>query len=384
MRFAIDAHAIGQHLTGNEVYIRSLMQSFCTMEDPDRFVAYLSKREAAREIPAGVTTRLVSENPFTRLGWDLPGHLRRDRPWLLHVQYTAPLWCPVPVVASVHDVSFLEHPEFFSRSRVFQLRQTVSRTVRAAERILTVSEFSRRSIERHYPDARGKTVVVHNAVAPHFRPMNRKQARERVRAQFGVEGPFVLNVGDLQPRKNQRGLIRAFEELVRQYPQLPHDLVLVGQNKWEAPLVRQAAERSPLASRIHFTGWVEDRALRELYCACDLFVFPSFYEGFGIPILEAMACGAPVACSGTSAMPEVADGAGVFFDPHSTEEIMRAMRDTLLDGELRRRMERLGQQRAAAFHWDRAAEQTLRVYREVAGIEVEAESLQAKPARAAR
>ncbi len=383
MRFAIDAHAIGQHLTGNEVYIRSLMRSFCAYEDPARFVAYLSKPEASSDIPTGIATRLVSENPFTRLGWDLPLHLRRDRPALLHVQYTAPLFCPVPVVASVHDVSFLEHPAFFSRARVFQLRRTVSRTIRSAARILTVSEFSRRSIERHYPEAAGKTAVIHNAVAPHFRPMNRSQAHDKVRAQFGFSHPFVLNVGDLQPRKNQTGLIRAFEELIRHHPQLPHHLVLVGQNKWAAPIVRHAAEKSPLSSRIHFTGWVDDAALRLLYCACDLFVFPSFYEGFGIPILEAMACGAPVACSSTSAMPEVADGAGVFFAPDSTEEMTRAMRDTLLDSELRSRMERLGQQRAAAFHWDHAALQTLNVYRDVAGLDA-MPSLAAKPARAAR
>lgn len=384
MRFAIDAHAIGQHLTGNEVYVRSLMRSFCALEDPARFVAYLSKPEATAEVPDGVATRLVSENPFIRLGWDLPLHLRRDRPALLHVQYTAPLFCPMPVVASVHDVSFLEHPEFFSTARVFQLRRTVSRTIRSAARVLTVSDFSRRSIERHYPEAVGKTVVIHNAVAEHFRPMNRAQAKDKVRAQFGFSHPFVLNVGDLQPRKNQTGLIRAFEELIRQYPQLPHHLVLVGQNKWEAPLVRQAAEKSPLAARIHFTGWVDDASLRQLYCACDLFVFPSFYEGFGIPILEAMACGAPVVCSSTSAMPEVADGAGVFFEPHSTEEMTRAMRDTLLDSELRARMERLGQQRAGAFHWDRAAEQTLNVYRDVAGIPARQPSLAARTARAAR
>ncbi|MBL8221450.1 MAG: glycosyltransferase family 4 protein [Bryobacterales bacterium] len=149
-------------------------------------------------------------------------------------------------------------------------------------------------------------------------------------------------------------------------------------------MVRQAAEKSPVGGRIHFTGWVDDAALRLLYCACELFVFPSFYEGFGIPILEAMACGAPVACSATSAMPEVADGAGVFFQPHSTEEMSRAMRDTLLDAELRARMERLGQQRAAAFHWDRAAEQTLNVYRDIAGHAAMQPSLAADAARAAR
>src|SRR4029079_2825570 len=152
---------------------------------------------------------------------------------------------------------------------------------------------------------------------------------------------------DLQPRKNHIGLIHAFEETIRAYPQLPHELVLVGKESWFAPQVRRVAERSPLADRIRVRGAVADEALRFLYGACDLFVFPSFYEGFGLPILEAMACGRAVACSKTSAMPEVADGAAVLFDPYSTEQMTRAMSDLLRDAELRTRMERLGQQRAA-------------------------------------
>ena len=119
--------------------------------------------------------------------------------------------------------------------------------------------------------------------------------------------------------------------------------------------MRRVAERSPLADRIRFTGWVGDEDLRFLYGACDLFVFPSFYEGFGLPILEAMACGRAVACSNTSAMPEVANAAAVQFDPHSVHEIARAMQDLLLDHELRTRMERLGLKRAARFHWTRTA-----------------------------
>ncbi|MBL8233163.1 MAG: glycosyltransferase family 4 protein [Bryobacterales bacterium] len=367
MRFAIDAHAIGQHLTGNEVYIRNLLDRFVAVDPDAEFIAYLSAEEAARQLPGRIRHRSVSANPFVRLGWELGRKVNAERAALLHVQYTAPLWCNVPLVVSVHDVSFLEHPEFFSASRVTQLQQTVKRTVKKAARVLTVSEFSRAAIERHYPEARGKTLVTPNAVSATFRPMQRDQARARVQQELGIPSPFLLNVGDLQPRKNQTGLIRAFEEFVRNNPSQPHHLVVAGQSKFDGDVVKQAAARSSVASRIHFTGYVDDTFLRLLYNACELFVFPSFYEGFGIPILEAMACGCAVACAKTSAMPEVADGAAIFFDPRSIAEMARAIQDMVLNPEMRARYERLGPARASAFSWDRTARQTLDVYYDVAG-----------------
>ena len=127
--------------------------------------------------------------------------------------------------------------------------------------------------------------------------------------------PYVLTVGDLQPRKNQIGLIRAFEELIRSNPQLPHQLVIVGKKTWFADRVMDTAKQSRVADRIVFTGFVNDDELLQLYNACELMVFPSFYEGFGLPILEAMACGRAVACSNTSSMPEVANAAAILFDP---------------------------------------------------------------------
>ena len=139
-----------------------------------------------------------------------------------------------------------------------------------------------------------------------------------------------------------------------------------------------AAERSPLKARIHFTGYVEESDLLYLYNACEIFVFPSFYEGFGLPILEAMACGRAVACSHAAAMLEVADSAGLMFDPNRTGEMTRAMRDLLIDDELRTRMERLGQQNAARFSWEKTARRTLEVYYEVAG---DRRRVEARPAR---
>jgi glycosyltransferase involved in cell wall biosynthesis len=367
MRFAVDAHAIGRHLTGNEVYVRSLLNAFGEPGPDCEYLAYVSASDAASYLPPHIATRHVSSNPFLRLGYDLPRKLRQDRPDLLHVQYTAPVACPVPVVVSVHDVSFLEHPEYFPPGRALQLQFTVRRTVKRAARILTGTEFSRWSILKVYGDLEeDKVVAVPNAAASQFRPISRDAAAAAVREQYSLAGPFILSVGDLQPRKNHVGLIRAFARLLGAHPHLKHDLVLAGKETWFADRVREAARESGVAGRIRFFGFVTDTQLLNLYNACDLFVFPSFYEGFGLPVLEAMACGRAVVSSNTSSLPEVADGAALLFDPYAVDEIVRALADLLLDPELRLRMERLGIQRAAHFSWAKTAQRTLEVFHEVA------------------
>jgi len=368
MRFSIDAHAIGRNLTGNEVYVRNLLAGFASLDVESEFFAYVSEPGAERDVPAGFRCRRVSSNPFVRLGLDLSARLREDRPDLIHVQYTAPLWCPCPIVVSVHDVSFLEHPEYFPRARVLQLGFTVRRTVERAARVLTTSEFSARQLARQYSIAREKITVVPCAVSSAFRPIAQETARARVRQSLGVPAPYLLMVGDLQPRKNQTGLIAAFEQLLRDQPHLPHHLVLTGQDNFFASRAKEAARQSSVPHRIHFTGFVPDSELPYLYAGCDLFVFPSLYEGFGMPILEAMACGRAVVCSNTTATVEVADGAAITCDPTSTAELVRAMRDVLVDGELRARMERLGVKRAARFQWKDTAAKTLTVYHEVAAV----------------
>jgi glycosyltransferase involved in cell wall biosynthesis len=263
-------------------------------------------------------------------------------------------------------VSFLEHPEYFTTFRKRQLRTTVSRTVKRAACILAPSEFSKRSILRAYQLEEEKVVVIPNAVSTAFRPIARELAQRRVRSLRGLPTPFVLTVSDIQPRKNHLTLIHAFEELLRAHPQLPHHLVIVGKDTWYTPLVKTAASKSKVSGRIHFTGFISDDELLQLYGACDMFIYPSLYEGFGLPILEAMASGRAVACSNTSAMPEVADSAALLFDPCSVPEIERAMADLLLHSELRARMERLGAHRATMFTWEKTASKTLDIYYDVA------------------
>ena len=361
MRIAVDAHAIGRHLTGNEVYVRSLLREFATLDPESEFIAYISEPGAETLVPGHFKARHVAADPYFRLGWDLSRRLGEDKPDLVHLQYTAPLINRTPVVVTVHDVSYIENPENFTP----QLRFNVQRTVRLAKRIITVSEFSRDAILRAYPVSPDLVRVVPNAASSQFKVIPRGRANRVVGEQFGFEVPFIFSVGDLQPRKNHIGLIAAFASLAAAHPELNHHLVVAGQNTWFTPKVRAAAQASGLAHRIHFTGFVSDADLVRLYNACDCFVFPSFYEGFGLPILEAMACGRAVACSNTSAMPEVADGAGLLFDPRNPASIARAIADILTDTDLRERMESRGLQRAAHFNWRKSAMATLEVYREV-------------------
>jgi glycosyltransferase involved in cell wall biosynthesis len=367
MRFSVDAHAVGQHLTGNETYIRNLLNCFASLDDKAEFIAYISRQDAFDQVPDRFQKRRVAINPYVRLGYDLPRRVAEDRPSILHVQYTAPIRCAAPIVVSVHDVSFLEHPEYFTPFRALQLRLTVRRTVRSAACVLTPSEFSKRRILEAYQLDEEKVVALPNGVSSAFRPVAREAAQRSMPASFQAPFPFILTVGDLQPRKNHLGLIRAFEELLRTYPQLPHHLIIVGKETWYAPTVRAAAKKSSAHDRIHFAGFVEDDQLHRLYGACDLMVYPSFYEGFGLPILEAMACGRAVACSNTSAMLEVADSAAILFDPCSQRDLVTSMRDLLLNPELRLRMERLGAQRASLFSWERTAAKTLDLYYGIGG-----------------
>jgi glycosyltransferase involved in cell wall biosynthesis len=372
MRFAVDAHAIGRHLTGNEVYIRNLLEGFAALDQSSEFIAYLSHTADGDDppVPERFRRKYVSRNSFKRLGLDLSSRLMEDRPNLLHVQYTAPLSCPTPIVVSVHDISFLERPEYFPWWRAMQLRLTVKRTISRAARVITPSEFSRARILNAYNPDPNKVEVVPIAVSSTFRPLPREGAFRHVSNRFRINHPFVLTVGDLQPRKNQIGLIRAFEELVLRNPQLPHRLVIVGKKTWFADRIIETGKNSRVADRIIYTGFVDDDELLQLYNACDMMVFPSFYEGFGLPILEAMACGRAVACSNTSSMPEVANAAAILFDPEDRSSVVRAMSDVLLDAELRTRMERLGVQRASLFTWQRTAQRTLDIYRQVAGANI--------------
>lgn len=365
LRIGVDAHAIGRRLTGNEVYIRNLISRYRTLDPESEFIAYVSTKNTQLWIPETFRLRRISKTPFVRLTGQLSAKLKIDKPDLIHVQYTAPSFCPVPIVVTIHDVSYIEHPEYFPAPRAAQLRWSTRKTLEKAAKIITISEFSKSRISHVYNIPSENIAVTPLAAQTSFKPMNRALACRKVSQKLGISCPFILHVGDLQPRKNQIGLIRAFHELLKAHPRLPHTLVLAGKHTWFAPRVMDQIRTSGLEERVKVTGFVADDILPTLYNAADLFVFPSFYEGFGLPVVEAMACGRPVICSGASALPEVVGGAALLFEPHSIEEHTKAMRDILLDQELSRRMSKIGLQRSKVFGWRKTASQTLRIYYEV-------------------
>ena len=366
MRIAVDAHAIGQRLSGNEVYIRTLLKEYAELDSEHEFIAYVSRENVNGWVPRGFRRRQVSENPFLRLGSQLASKLREDCPDLIHVQYTAPLFCSVPIVVTIHDVSYIERPEYLSSLRTAQLRASTRYTVRQAAKIITISEFSRRGISKAFDLDPDKIIVTPLAAQNSFRPMNRIRAAYTVSAALKLDRPYILNVGDVHPRKNQISLVKSFRALLNAHPELPHVLVLAGKHTWFAPRVIEEVRRSGLEDRVVLTGFVDDELLPALYNAADVFVFPSFYEGFGLPVIEAMACGRAVACSGTTALPEVVDGAAILFEPDSIEEQTRAIRDILIDSEFSARMEKKSLQRASTFDWRETARKTLDVYCSIA------------------
>jgi glycosyltransferase involved in cell wall biosynthesis len=290
---------------------------------------------------------------------------------VLHVQYTAPPFCPAPIIATIHDLAFEHLPETFTRRGQMQLRLTVRRTARRAGRIITVSEFSRQDIIRTYHLPPDKIAVTYNGVGDRFtpHPASSSEAAD-IRRRFGIERDYLLAVGSLQPRKNLARLVRAYARLRAERANFTHQLVIAGRKLWLAEEVFTEIERQCCARDVIVTDYVADEELPALYRGAAALVYPSLFEGFGLPPLEAMACGTPVVTSNTSSLPEIVGEAALMVDPTDEAALTRGMLEVISDERLRARLREAGCERARRFTWRAAAEKTLGIYKEVLSSEL--------------
>ena len=327
----IDADVLGRRRTGDETYVENLLRALPQCAAGLRLAAVTRRPDV---VPAGIEPiELPARLQETRMAWSLPRLLRRLRPALAHFQHALPARCPCPAVVTVHDLSFEREPTLMPLWDRLVFRTVVPRAARRAARVVTVSERTRHDLVEMYGVRSERIVVIPNAVDPVFAP-------------GGAPDSYVLFVGAIQERKNPLAAVAAAEESGR-------PLVVVGPTK-DARLARELERRGAV-----LRGYVDKRELAELYRGAVCLVFPSRYEGFGLPVLEAMASGTPVVATPEPAVQEVAGDAAVYAEPDELAAgIERALRE-------RERLVRLGLERARRFSWEESARRTVDVYRQL-------------------
>ena len=377
MQIGIDYTAAARQRAGIGRYTRELIAALLAVESPHQYVLFaatggLKSGDGEPEIGDG---RLGTERRQVRFR-----ALPISDEWLARLWHRLRLPIPVETVTgpidvfyspdfvlpptrprtrtllTVHDLSFLRYPDHFVPKLVRYLSRVVPRSVVRADRILADSEATRADLIAYLGAPPEKVDVLYSGVDPRFRPDPEPGEWERLRARYDLgDLPYILSVGTLQPRKNYLRLIRAFATLSAEI-----ELVIAGGRGWlYQDVITEAAK---LGGRVRILGFVEEAELPALYRNAALFAFPSLHEGFGLPVLEAMACGVPVVCSGVSSLPEVAGDAALLVDPLDTDELAEVLNRVLEDADLRREMATSGLAQAARFTWERAARQLLAAF----------------------
>jgi len=310
------------------------------------------------------------QSALRRLKYDQFG-IRRERQRLMAdlIHYPANvgnLTAMGKTVLTVHDLSFLRHPEWFRFERAAYYRSTVRRSARLAERVIADSETTAADLRERLDIPDDKIDVVPLGVDETFQPVS-DDARAKAQARYRLPERYFLYIGTLEPRKNVVRLIQAWSMMAHEFPQ---DLVLAGRFGWKARAIREATEKSRQAARIHFPGFIAEGDLPGVLCGADAFVWPSLWEGFGLPPLEAMACGVPVLTSNVSSMREVIDeGSVAVVDPEDVNMIAKRMGQLARDDELREALRERGRRCAERYTWKRTAEMTVGTYRKALNLE---------------
>ena len=366
MRIGIDARLVYYSQAGIGQYILHLINGLAQIDHENEYVILQSRKD---------DTTILRQPNFRRVSLWTPSHHQLERLSLnlelmrlgldvLHSPDFIPPHRPsCKSVITVHDLAFLLYPHFLTKESA-RYYGHIDQAVTWTDHIIAVSKSTKRDTVEHLGVPEAKITVVYEAANPIFRPVDRDQARQRVRDRYGVDGPFVLFVSTIEPRKNVPTLLQAFRKLNECYQQDVH-LVLAGGKGWLFEEVDNLIGEMHLNGRIHMIGQVPSDDLLSLYNAAEMLTHPAFYEGFGLPPLEAMSCGLPAIVSNVASLPEVVGDAALLIDPYDADELAVAMWRVLTDQRLNHEMRSKGLRQAERFSWRRAAEETLEIYHQV-------------------
>jgi glycosyltransferase involved in cell wall biosynthesis len=370
MRIGIDFHAAEREGTGNCTYIRNIVEQIVRLAPVHEYFLYVTDAtnpyyDRFRPLEHVFLRPLAFRSPFIRMPL-LGLQTFRDRLEVLHATYYAPPFYRGKLVLTVHDLSFRHIPESFSAFDRIKDLVFVPIYMKRAKKILTVSEYSRRDIIETYRVPPSRVCVGYNGADPVFTPVTDRVKAVEILRRYGIgdDRGYILFVGRINKRKNLTGLVKSFN-LLKKTKGIRQRLVIAGSKDYLPPGDEAVITSSPFISDICFTGYVDRDDLPALYSLADVSVYPSVYEGFGLPCLEAMACACPVVSSDCTSIPEVIGDAGILADPSSIDQISDAIYRILSDNALRSELVRKGLERAKEFSWESAAAKILSILTEI-------------------
>ena len=371
MRFGLDGVPLGRQKTGIGHYTFELAQAMAALAPADQFEIVSPgpfAHDGEVQLPANLRLVNLGVAGWKRRGWwsiTLPRYCARLS--LFHgTNFDLPYWGKCPTVLTIHDLSLLLFPETHEKHLVRRARLKLPRAARKATAIITPSETVKREVCEHIGVDAGKVFAIPEAARSSFYPAPEAESAA-VRERLGIGSDFVLFVGTIEPRKNVLNLVRAFAELVGEGSSRLH-LVIAGKRGWLSNDLETYLASSVVKERVLFTGHLSDDELRALYSSCRVFAYASLYEGFGLPLLEAMACGAPVVTSNVQSIVETVGSVARLVAPNDVHDIARGIEALVANDEEREQRSAAGRRHAELFSWQRAATATLEVYRRVLEI----------------
>ena len=354
---------------GIGTYIENLISQFSRLDSENQYILFFRSQDIKELPPLGKNFHPVvdsSGNYSLREHLSLPRKAKRlilDLYFSPH--YVLPLFTPCRAIVTIHDVIHLLFPENLPRKGAYYYaRFMIGRALAKAEKVVAVSRHSRADIQRLFPGYATRIEVIHNGIDPHFLRQPSEDELLRVKGKFQIDHPFILFVGNLKPHKNLTNLLKAFS-LLRGRRERDLNLVIVGVERDKSPQLRETIDRLSLHQAVRFLGYVDKDELCCLYHLAELLAFPSFYEGFGLPPLEAMACGTPVLASQLSSLPEVLGDAALMVNPYQVEEIAEGIQQLIENAPLRKELIRRGLQQVKRYSWEEAARRYLVLFAQV-------------------